>query len=214
MPPIGTDHVWQAALARWAEIASKSPDLEPAVGLQQGMLRSVLDASGQLEALDGQLPRIPSDGVLGKWIRGLPAFRSEIIPIPACLKDVLRALCDTLVEGGTGDSALHIRTALTAGTIDAGSLLAASLARNEKAIRTSAVHMGLSADLVWLIGELASSPLANHLQAALLGRPEMKSAVRDWDRGYCPCSAARSARRRGSSSRTAASIVGIPAVTS
>ena len=64
-----------------------------------------------------------------------------------------------------------------------------SLARNQKAIRTSALHMGFSPDLVWLIGELGSAPLAYHLQHLVLGSdPRNGTGVRphDWLRGYCP----------------------------
>lgn len=187
MAPIGTDTLWQIAVARWAEIAGKSPDLEPALALQHAMLRTVVEAAERLEEADARLPNIPVDVVLARWIRGVPALRNEPVPIPAGLTAVLPALCDTLVQGGAGDAALHIRDALLNGTIDAGSMLAVSLARNEKAIRTSALHLGLSPDLVWLIGELGSSPLAHHLQARLLGRPEILRALRDWNHGYCPC---------------------------
>ena len=55
---------------------------------------------------------------------------------------------------------------LPLGSIDADSLLGVSLARNQKAIRTSALHMGFSPDLVWLIGELGSAPLAYHCRLA------------------------------------------------
>lgn len=187
MPPIGTDSLWQAALARWAEIAGKSPDLEPALALQQALLRTIADAADRLEKVDPPLANIPFDVVLARWIRGVPGLRNETIPIPPGFAAVLPALCETLVDGGAGDAASHIRDALLNGTIDAGSMLAVSLARNEKAIRTSALHLGLSPDLVWLIGELGSSPLAHHLQTRLLGRPEMLPALRAWDRGYCPC---------------------------
>lgn len=187
MTPIGTGEVWQDALARWAEIASDFPDLQPALALQQRMLRILLDAGERLEADAADLPLLSSDAVFGKWVRGVPAFRRETTPIPPRLKEALPALCRALVEGGAGEAAEHIRDALAQGAIDADSLLRVSLARNEKAIRTSALHMGLSPDLVWLIGELGSSPLAHHLQQRLLGREDVAHRLKDWDRGYCPC---------------------------
>jgi hypothetical protein len=94
-----------------------------------------------------------------------------------------------LADGGAGDAARHIGDALARREIDAGSLLRVSFARNEKAIRTSALHMGLSPDLVWLIGELASSPLAHNLQRGLLARDDLARGLKTWDRGYCPCCA-------------------------
>jgi hypothetical protein len=122
-----------------------------------------------------------------KWRRGVPALRNEPVAIPALLTGLVPALCGVLAEGGAGDAALHIRDAVVHGDIDAGSLLSVSLARNQKAIRTSALHMGFSPDLVWLIGELASSPLAHHLQVQLIGPlPLAPHPYHHWDRGYCP----------------------------
>ena len=128
-----------------------------------------------------------------KWTRGLPALRNEAVAIPPGLKDMLLPLCTALAECGAGESALHIRDAIAANDIDADSLLGVSLARNQKAIRTSALHMGFSPDLVWLIGELGSAPLAHHLSSIVTGRACVRSThgrsldrLIDWDRGYCP----------------------------
>jgi hypothetical protein len=187
MSPIGTDEVWQAALARWAGIARNNPDLEPAIALQRRMLRILLDVSEQLNRAAPELPLMDSDAVRDKWIRGVPAFRNAPTAIPQILSDALPSLCDVLVDGGAGAAVEHVQHALAKGEIDAGSLLRVSLARNEKAIRTSAVHMGLSPDLVWLVGELGSSPLAHHLQNRLLSRYDLAEVLNSWDRGYCPC---------------------------
>jgi formate dehydrogenase maturation protein FdhE len=58
--------------------------------------------------------------------------------------------------------------------------------------------MGFSPDLVWLIGELASSPLAHHLQEQVMEKPgssalfafdgveRSRRPLFSWDRGYCP----------------------------
>jgi FdhE protein len=187
MNPIGTGEVWQAALARWAEIARNIPDLEPAIALQQRMLRILLDSAEGLALDPIELPPIDSDAVRAKWIRGVPAFRNQPIAIPRSLEKALPELCRAMVDGGAGEAVEHVARALAEGEIDAGSLLRVSLARNEKAIRTSALHMGLSPDLVWLIGELGSSPLAYHFQKQLLSRHDLAEALKKWDRGYCPC---------------------------
>jgi FdhE protein len=117
----------------------------------------------------------------------VPALRNENVLIPAPLVAVLPALCDVLAQGGAGDSAAHIGHPLAAGEIDGGSLLRVSLARNRKAIRTSSLHHGFSPDLVWVIGELGSAPLAHYFQTRLLETPPLKAALLTWDRGYCPC---------------------------
>jgi hypothetical protein len=198
------DRLWRRATAHWAEITANLPDLAPAVALQQRLLRLTIDASNRLDA---RVPGTLSDeSILAKWASGLPALRNEVIPIPDVLKDVLPELCNALAECGAGDSAVHIRDAIVAKAIDADSLLSVSLARNQKAIRTSALHMGFSPDLLWLIGELGSAPLAHHLSASIVHRPSSsddrqtpiddgrspiddgRSPIDDhWDRGYCPC---------------------------
>src|SRR5687767_14501034 len=181
--------LWRRATAQWAEITANLPDLAPAVALQQRLLRLTIDAAN---GLDAHVPvRLSAESILAKWASGLPALRNEVIPIPDALKDVLPELCNALAECGAGDSAVHIRDAIVAKAIDADSLLSVSLARNQKAIRTSALHMGFSPDLVWLIGELGSAPLAHHLQHHVVGSdPRTGTGVRpqleDWDRGYCP----------------------------
>jgi FdhE protein len=165
------------------------PDLAPPIALQQRLLRLMLDASIRLEDV-GETP-LTAESVGDKWSRGLPALRNAAIPIPPALKDILLPICAALAECGAGESALHIRDAIAAHGIDADSLLSVSLSRNQKAIRTSALHMGFSPDLVWLIGELGSAPLAHKLSSIVHRRSSIddgRSTIDDlWDRGYCPC---------------------------
>jgi FdhE protein len=188
VPTFHSDTLWLRARARWAEITAHSPDLAPAVALQQRLLRLMIDAASALEEAPPALG--PAARITGKWGRGVPALRNEIVVIPPRLKQMLGPLCTALADGGAGESALHIGDAIAAGNIDADSLLSVSLARNQKAIRTSALHMGFSPDLVWLIGELGSAPLAHHLASSIVPRSLMddrRSTIEGlWDRGYCP----------------------------
>jgi Protein involved in formate dehydrogenase formation len=184
---IGTDDLRQLASAKSAEIAAKRPDLKPALALQLDILHLLLDAAERLEDSAAAAPEMTRDLILAKWTRGVPAFRGVLVAFPSALKDMLPEVCAVLVRGGAGDSAVHIKDALTKGEINAESLLRVSFARDQKAIRTSSIHMGLAPDLVWLVGELGSSVLAHRLQAALLTSPDLGDSVRDWDRGYCPC---------------------------
>src|SRR5689334_21456095 len=107
MTPIRTDEVWRLATARWAEIARNFPDLEPALALQQRLLRILLDASVRLEDGRPAEPTTGSDVIFAKWVRGVPALRNEVTPIPPALKATLPQLCAALVEGGAGDAAAH-----------------------------------------------------------------------------------------------------------
>jgi FdhE protein len=177
VPSSHPDALWRLATAKWAEIEAKSPDLVPAVVLQKRLIRLALDASAGLD--EGVSLNLDPALLAHKCSRGVPIVRNETVAIPPGLATFLPKICDALADGGAGDSARHIGNAITDRSIDAVSLLSVSLARNEEAIRTSALHMGFSPDLVWLIGELGSSPLAHHLQHRVWGG-------QDWDRGYCP----------------------------
>lgn len=179
MPSVRSDALWRLAEHKWAEIGANLPDLAPAVALQQQLVRLLLDAAADLDGTD--LAPVEPAAISARWARGLPVLRNEPIAVPARAKAVLPPLCSVLADGGAGESATHIGDAIAAGSIDADSLLRVSLARNQKAIRSSALHMGFAPDLLWLIGELASSPLAYQLQSQAT-----LPVFDEWDRGYCP----------------------------
>jgi hypothetical protein len=175
------DALWRQAEARWAEIAANSPELAPAVALQQRLVMLILDAAASLD--QRQALRLAPDVILDKWRRRLPALRGEVVTMPEVLRQVLPSICLALGEGGAGDSAFHIREALITSVLDADSLLRVSLARNRKAIRISSLHMGFSPDLIWLVGELGSCSLAYHLQQSHMSE---HGRLLEWAEGYCP----------------------------
>jgi hypothetical protein len=203
------------AARRWARISAAKPDLEPAVSLQRQLLGIVIDLTETME--HGRLPRLslPPRYLAAKLARGVPAFAGEPIPLPIpALTPSLSRLCRELAQGGAGEAADHIRTAIDEGRMEPGSLLTASFKRDQQSIRTGAVHRGLSPDLVWLIAELAVSPFAHVLQRALLapereepapGRPGSMATARRADRGRrwprsptaIACCAVRSVRTAG-----------------
>lgn len=166
------------------------PDLEPAVVLQRRLLKLVSDLARAIE--HGRLPRLsmPPKYLAAKLGRGVPVLAGEPIPLPIpILGPALPRFCDALAEGGAGDAAIHIRDAIVSGNIEAGSLLSASLTRQQAAIRTGATHRGLAPDLVWLVAELAVSPFVHALQGLICGSATddtLAQALADWNRGYCP----------------------------
>jgi len=180
----------EEAERRWATVAASHPELEPALALQRRLLGIVVELADAIAAKP--LPRLslPPKYLAAKLKNGVPALAGEPIPLPtAVLASSLPRLSEALAGGGAGDAALHIRAAIETGNMDAGSLLAASLARNQTAIRTGAVHRGLAPDLVWLVAELAVGPFAHALQDQLLGRAadeSLRTALTMWDRGHCP----------------------------
>jgi FdhE protein len=174
-----------AAASRWAAILAASPQLEPAVALQQRLITLVVDLTDTVE--HARLPRLslPPRYLSAKLARGIPVFAAEPIPLPVpVMTPALLDLCDALARGGAGESAEHIKAAIVESRLDAGSLLTASFTRDQHAIRTGATHRGLAPDLVWLVAELAVSPYANVLQRALL-TPTLNGSA-DWNHGYCP----------------------------
>ena len=179
------------AATRWTTILETRPDLAPAVILQRRLLGLVIDLAEVLE--HGRLPRLslPPKYLAAKLARGVPVLAGEPIPLPvAALKPTLLRLCEELSCGGAGEAGDHIRSAIVETRIDAGSLLAASLARDQKSIRAGGAHLGLAADLLWLVAELAVSPFAHALQRTWLnasaGDAALPAALARWTHGYCP----------------------------
>lgn len=182
------DELQEISTRRWDDLRTARPDLIPAVDLQEQLLNIVVSAA---RAIEGKLPRLslPPKYLAAKLTRGIPIFSGEPIPLPVhVLKASFLQLCDALAAGGAGEAAEHIKTSVAEGQMEAGSLLTASISRNQEAIRTGAVHRGLAPDLVWLLAELAASPFAHALQVALLSSREddaLAAAKRDWSHGYC-----------------------------
>jgi FdhE protein len=184
------DQLRETSERRWGALRAARPDLSPAIDLQQRLLTIVVEAAHVIAS--GRLPRLslPPKYLSAKLARGVPIFAGEPIPVPLeLLRASLLRLCDALAEGGAGEPAEHIKTAIANGSMEAGSLLTASLARDQNAIRTGSVHRGLAPDLVWLLAELAAGPFAYALQHAVFADRRdagLTAAYNDWNHGYCP----------------------------
>lgn len=195
MPPVAlAPATRQSRLAeaarRWDALQAAQPDLAPAVDLQRQLLGLVIDLMDAVEG--GRMPRLslPPKYLAAKLARGVPALSGEPIPLPvSVLTPTLIRLCEELAAGGAGETADHIKAALVETRMEAGSLLSASLARDQQAIRVGAAHRGLAPDLVWLVAELAVSPIAYALQDSLFagaGNSPLGAALAAWTGGYCP----------------------------
>ena len=194
--------VLASAERRWEALVEAKPDLEAAVALQRGLLTRVMELARTIDG--GRLPRLslPGKYLAAKLSHGVPVLSGEPIPLPnSLLRSCLVGFCDDLAAGGAGEAASHIGEAIASGRIDAGSLLTASLARDEEAVQTGASHLALAPDLTWLVAELAVGPVAHALQRTLLatllpappgpGGPgdsasPLADALGAWNHGYCP----------------------------
>src|ERR1051325_2431548 len=137
IPTISGQNLANLADRRWSAVLAARPDLSPAIDLQRNLLTLVSGVAASIE--NGRLPRLslPQKYLAAKLARGVPIFAGESIPLPvATLREVLLQLCDALAAGGAGEAATHIRDAIASGNMECGSLLSASLARNQSAIRT------------------------------------------------------------------------------
>jgi len=177
------------AEARWTRLAVEHPDLSPAVTLQRQLIETGLDLLDAIE--NGHVPRLslPPRYVAAKLGRRVPALSAEPIPVPTpVLAPGLTRYTRILAAGGAGPAATHIANALDEGRIEPGSLLTASLNRDQGAIRQGAEHMGLSPDLLWLVAELAVSPFVHAVQTRVLSRSDqtLSSALDSWPAGFCP----------------------------
>src|SRR5438309_6997659 len=122
------------AAARWDALLTARPDLEPAVALQRQLIGLVVELAQTIE--HGRLPRLslPPKYLAAKLSRGVPALAGEPIPLPVpALTPVLLQLCDALAAGGAAEAAEHIRQAIAGGSLEAGSLMAGSLHRDQAA---------------------------------------------------------------------------------
>lgn len=188
--PLTPADLFETAERRWQALAAARPDLAPAVALQRQLVGIVLELATTLEGR--ALPRLslPPKYLAAKLARGVPVFAGEPIPLPVpALKPALYSLCDALAAGGAADAATHIREAVESGNMEVGSLLAASLKRDQAAIRVGATHRGLAPDLVWLVAELAVSPFIHLMQRRVFERADndtLQTALGGWARGYCP----------------------------
>ena len=184
------EDLFDSARRRWQVIREARPDLEPALVLQRELLTRIIDLAAVLSG--GRLPRLslPPKYLAAKLARGVPALAGEPIPLPVpVLTPTLFQLCDALANGGAGEAATHIRESVQGGKLEAASLLTASLNRDQTALRTGALHRGLSPDLMWLVAELAVSPFAHALQRMLFGNLSaggLQTALDAWNHGYCP----------------------------
>jgi FdhE protein len=182
-----------SAERRWTAVAEARPDLQPAISLQRRLIGLIVELADRIDhprqGLSGWT--LAPEALAAKLARGLPALAGELVPLPvAILTAPLLDLCAALAAGGAADAALHIRSSIESGAINPGSLLAASFSRDQRSIRCGAIERGLAPDLLWLVAELAVSPLVHALQQSLFAAaavdPAARGTLQAWDRGYCP----------------------------
>ena len=167
------------------------PHLESAVSVQRRLVSRSLELG---QAVDERFPVDVSfqPARLAEKLRGkTPMLAGEwLVVTGSTLRSFVIDFCTDLEAGETGGPAGRLGQILARDEIDAGSLVAASIGRQQEAIRAKAHHVGVAPDLLWLVAELASAPIANRLQQTLtvemaVEHPELESLIAEWDRGFC-----------------------------
>lgn len=190
---MAADDILDEAEQRWQRTADQRPELAAAVDLQ----RVLVTRSTELAAETARIARgatAARPDLLARLRRGEAPVLNLAVEIDADrVLPFLLGFCSDFAAGGAGEPARRVRAAIEGREIDPGSLLRASLARQQEAIRMRAHHLGLAPDLVWLVAELAVGPVANRLQHDALAAASVPRAARDamraWRHGHCPACA-------------------------
>ena len=180
--------MFEEAEQRWEAVVSLRPELEAAVAVQRRLVGRGLSLA---EAVTKSMPattRIQPAEMAIKLRAGTPALIGTAIEVAGeTLTPFVLGFCDDLTAGEADSPASRLGRRLDNGEIDIGSLIAASLGRQQGAIRTKAHHVGVSPDLLWLVAELAAGPVAYRLQRELpLGQDETHALFGGWNHGFCP----------------------------
>ena len=177
---------------RWQALLTEHPDLGPAVDLQRRLVSRSLELGVTIDTRPPRGVGVAPGVAVVKLRRKQPVFAGEVLEIDATvLKPFVPGFCEDFALGGAGAPAERLHGTLEHGEIDVWSLLAASLARHQDAIRTKAHHVRVAPDLLWLVAELGIGPLAHRAQRAFLtetaeAHQALGSALAGWQEGYCP----------------------------
>ena len=187
-----SDSLLEKAEARWEALGRQHQELTPAIALQRRLLRRGLELAAVIERDSPLRITIDPADMVARLRMKRPAFSGEPIEVDAShLHTFVLAFCDDLAQGGAGGPAERLRKTLERREIDTGSLLSASLMRQLRAVRTTANHVGVAPDLLWLVAELGAAPLAHqllhdHLLDVATTHDELGASLAAWQEGYCP----------------------------
>jgi len=176
---------------RWERTIATRPDIEPAVVLQRRLVTRTLALAELVDRDQPASVHLDTRGLTAKLKSGMPALAGEQIDVNGGpLKAFAVGFCEDLATGEAGGPSGRLGHTLADGVIDVGSLVEASLGRRQDAIRTKAHQVGVAPDLLWLVAELTSAPVANRLQRVVATDHARRSrafqaALHEWSHGFC-----------------------------
>lgn len=186
------DNVLERANPRWLSAVRRQPELAPAVELQRQVVARQLDLGKVLDASAPLTISLEPGRAVEHLSATVPVLLGEPVVIELEQLDLMRfvpGFCDDLAQGAAGGAAHRLAELLSQGAINVSSLVAASVTRQQEAIRTKANHLGISPDLLWLVAELAAGPVAHRAQRDLLSNhrdDRLDRALSTWPLGCCP----------------------------
>ncbi|RZP28422.1 formate dehydrogenase accessory protein FdhE [bacterium] len=185
------DIILDEADSRWLAIVETQPDLASAVELQRVLVTRSMELGGDTSLIEPGITAIPEDI--------FERFKQQQAPVLELAVELnidrfvpyLLGFCTDFAASGAGEPAKNIRRVLEQAEIEPGSLLHASLLRQQSPIRLRATQLGISPDLIWLIAELTVGPIANRLQYEALvcedsAKSTIRTAAKNWSQGLCP----------------------------
>ena len=177
---------------RWRVLLGDRPELGTAVELQRHLIARSLRLGFEIDARPPLRVGLDPEMTTAKLRQRCPVLSGEPFELDVTgLEPYVVGFCSDLAQGAAEAPASRLQETLERGQIDLGSLLAASLARRQHAIRTKASHLGIAPDLLWLVAELSVGPVAHRLQRSLLAdaadsNTALASALEEWHQGCCP----------------------------
>ena len=189
---MNTEQLLNDAEDKWTELESRCPDLRLAIDLQRRLVSRSLKLGATIASYSLAPVMVTPTAAATKLEKRLPVLAGEMFDFDATsLKPFVLGFCEDFATGRLDGPANRLHGVLKRGEIEVGSLLSASLARHQTAIRTKAEHVGVAPDLLWLVAELGVAPLAHRTQQRLLtdvaeSHQSLCSALAHWQEGYCP----------------------------
>ncbi len=173
---------------RWEAVLALRPELEATVAIQRRLVARGLSLAEAITKNTPAMACIEPGAMMTALRTGAPVFIGTPFDVAGeALTPFVLGFCDDLAGGEDNSPASRLGRRLENGEIDVGSLVAASLGRQQEAIRTKAHQVGISPDLLWLVAELAAGPIAYRLQRELLTDDDTTRALlATWSHGFCP----------------------------
>jgi FdhE protein len=182
------DPLLEAAERRWAQIAADRPDLRPPLVLNTRLIGRQIALLDDPAVVAAAQPLPPDLGAISLRLRsGLPLLDETTIADPpaaavAAVADFGAALEDTPAREAVG----RVVRTLGEAVEDVRAAMRCSMLRDVEGLTALGRARGLNVQILWLLSELATAPLACLRQAELARHEVVAPALEQWNEATCP----------------------------